>query len=1142
MARSFQMGAANRSFDTNNTSFTTVFSEATQPDTANTSFAQSFAQPNAANTSFTTECDGGGEDVKGGDVVYPEVGDVVYPDLSRSSSSAIVSIEDEELVEAEAAFGFDGLTHSVSRSRNAHSSSRQPVAAARHVEQSPSSSPPSQSDVLAEVSPNVQQPVNDSTVPKMHYQLRELPTQGLFMEDLPRSMRKAPFIVRMECALIAATNNLPPSEVMDRYTKAVSTYEGFWEAIGNHPKFLDKSLNTKRRSSSKAWAAAKDRFLGWTFKGSLKFNARSTGQAFTLQLEPLQWDNSCRLQRKFGSDRFLYLTVPAFDYSAIPQKFRSEDALIDKQWDLWLTKEHSFLGRKWRAFHLEDVKKKKSVRNSRQEDGAKKRVVLFATEGCDIAPITVGEMLNWFFPFAHNTEQSFCKAFARLDLALSRTTPTVSLKPSQVHYVLDTVAEGSLEDARFNDRTLDWSERYPEDVVMNDGCSIISVGAAKLIWKALKQPGSIPSAFQGRFGGAKGMWMVSAAINTDNLFHQDVWINITESQLKFNPHLVDKDPRDKGYDPHRLTFEVNGYCTYPTPSNLHMAFIPILVDRGVSVEAMASLMDDRLSFEREELIETLADPTRIRSWVNKQTMRKEETFRDTESPARGWLAGLPQPTGEKIILLLESGFLPSTSQGLSDFFWHFVEGQYAWMERTLSVPLGRATNLYGLADPAGVLKPGEIHVQFSTNFIDELSGESYFSLNELDLLVARQPACRRSDVQKVRAVFKHELAYLTDVVVFPSKGQYPLAGKLQGGDYDGDRFWLCWEPALVEPFRNAPAPLHSPKPASYGIEVERRKLRQIMDVNDLNTVGAWLSESFKFRNNPTLLGIVTNFLESQIYYQGTLHSPGIEALCAMHDLLVDSAKQGFVFSRKDFERFVENRNDLHPRPPKPAFKEAMEKSTKRRPKRGNPLDHLYFNVLRPHNQKTLEILKAELAKEDAERMPDPVLRERYVTERDDDDRDPQLLRELDRLMQKLEGPCNFWNSRFAGGAKELNFDYFDETTEKSYEKYRAILPSEAGATHPVIKRWLRREHGRFTGWDLLRASALAYKYPNKDKFNLYMAGAEFTYLKSGEDPYARTATWRMYATLKPRKPPKIRNVDGASDEDDGYETAPENSS
>jgi len=39
----------------------------------------------------------------------------------------------------------------------------------------------------------------------------------------------------------------------------------------------------------------------------------------------------------------------------------------------------------------------------------------------------------------------------------------------------------------------------------------------------------------------------------------------------------------------------------------------------------------------------------------------------------------------------------------------------------------------------------------------------------------------------VKVVFHPKLKHLIDVVVFPTRGTFPLAGKLQGGDYDGDK-------------------------------------------------------------------------------------------------------------------------------------------------------------------------------------------------------------------------------------------------------------------------------------------------------------------------------------------------------------------
>jgi len=958
------LGRTFRTDTTGNTSFSSIWSEKPHLDTTGDSFL----------TEYTD-------------------GDIVYPKLAPVSSSGFGSIDEDELLETSRRF--EEVRHQTGTDSSVPPDRR--------------SGPPSAPIEASPGNPSASKTASASG--KMSWALRDLPDRGLFINNPPEGMKGAPFIVNMQCALIATSNNVQIDSVMSRYTEAVSTYRGFWEAILNNEHA--KSWNLKLRNTENAWQSHSDRYIGYTFKAQLGFNSRSKGYLFSLKLEPLQRDNSCRLQRKFGSDRFLYLTVPAFERESIPPRFKSEVHKIEEQWDKWLSRDHSFLGRKWRAFHLEDIKKKKSHRSAaeRREEGAKKRVVLFAVEGWDIEPIPIGDMLNWFFPFADNMEQSFCKAFARLDLGLSRTTPTITVKPSQVLYVRDTLSDGTPEDVRFNDRRLDWSEPYDEHVVMNDGCSVISVGAAKEIWKHLGRAGPIPSVFQARIGGAKGLWMISAPTNTTDPEHNKVWIKITASQLKFTAHAEDRDVSDKGdYDPLRLTFEVNGHSSRPRASELHISFIPILIDRGVETHTIAALMQERLRYDADELLDTLLDPKKVRAWVSKQMTAKEEAFRAaTTDPGVGWLGSLPNSLGEKIILLLESGFQLPNSEALANWFCRFVEAQFTSMEKSLSVPLGKATYLLGIADPHGILEPGEVHCNFMENFVDEFSNETFFCLDDMDLLIARQPACRRSDIQKVRATFKMELAYLPDVVIFPSKGQFPLAGKLQGGDYDGDRFWLCWEQSLVEPFKNAPAPLHSPKPADYGIKVEKRKVREIINVHNLNTVGFWLEESFKFRNNPGLLGIVTNFLESQAYLQNTIHSPSLEALCAVHDLLVDTAKQGFVFTRKDFDNFVKGCRDLKPKARKPAYKEVMDRSgrdmaqrTKREPKPNlrNPLDFLFFSILRPQNLTTMNLLRERL--KSATSTVDSDFQQLYLEELEEcKDDDPEVIQKQSPLRTFL---------------------------------------------------------------------------------------------------------------------------------------------
>ena len=140
------------------------------------------------------------------------------------------------------------------------------------------------------------------------------------------------------------------------------------------------------------------------------------------------------------------------------------------------------------------------------------RAVFFATSGPDMAPISLAHLLDWVIPFEQNMHQGFCKAYARLDLSLSRTTPVIVFMPSQVRHIEDARADGKPESGSFNDLALLFhsSDSLLTRQVMNDGCSRISVGAAKEVCRKIGRTGNRPSTFQGRVNGCKGMWTISA--------------------------------------------------------------------------------------------------------------------------------------------------------------------------------------------------------------------------------------------------------------------------------------------------------------------------------------------------------------------------------------------------------------------------------------------------------------------------------------------------------------------------------------------------------------------------------------------------------------------------------------------------------
>jgi hypothetical protein len=946
------------------------------------------------------------------------------------------------------------------------------------------------------------------------HNIRDIPIQNLFIDELPATPKNIPYFVRFLSQHLATTQSVDQAKLLQTLQSPAicASSEAFWAAIGK-PIGSDKSNANKM--GIKLWQAAKRDLEGYTFKGQISFSTKRTGRVFCFKPAPIQRDHSCRFQRKFGTDRFLYLAAPILESKHTDGRIVQEYMpLVINRFYEWLGKVHTFAGRHWKAFHLEQVKNSKA--KSRQHDATHdKRIVLFAIAGYDIESISLGSMFNWFIPLKLNAHQGYTKIFSRGDLGLSRTVPTLIFRPSEVRYVPDILSNAETECTEFNDSRLKW-EIVPEGQVMNDGCSLISVAAAKEVWRlyrgavGMRGAQALPSAFQGRIGGAKGMWIVSGESFSKDEKDLATWIQINESQLKFQPH--GEDLLDDSFDSLRLTFEVSNYSTSPSASELHISFIPILVDRGVPRKTIADKMTTRLDADRTELLEAFSDSMRLYDWIHRNGAK-------TSSGEISWHAALPVVLEEKIKLMLEAGFLPATSPYLADAIERFVQNKQVIKESKLRTPLGKSTFLFGVTDPLGVLKPGEVHVQFSSRFTDELTEESFLHLKRMNVVIARQPACRRSDIQKVRTIVHPDLEHLIDVVVFPSRGQYPLAGKLQGGDYDGDLFWLCWDSKLVDPFYNAPAPVQSLNPLACGIKVDKRRLSEVMNPDDLDSADSFFQEAFKFRSDPSMLGKVTVLLEKKAYRENRVYSEMLDKLCDLHDLLVDASKQGYTFTQADLTVFQKETLKLSKLLySKPPHKEAMDdclgtididkieelrqKDYRHRPK--NVLDYLYFDVFRAHNTETARRVKRLFVT--AAYSPDEtlLLPHKYLTEKCD----PAITAELRDLSDKFASLYRQWTSGFhtkasTPEAKNLH-------SEECYNAYLAILP-----TSPT-SAWLEPP---CAPWPTIKASALfaKYPYPNKAHFVFKMAGQELTELKAKSFPRTRLVIQSIYANMKPKK-------------------------
>ncbi|KAK5170250.1 uncharacterized protein LTR77_004836 [Saxophila tyrrhenica] len=106
--------------------------------------------------------------------------------------------------------------------------------------------------------------------------------------------------------------------------------------------------------------------------------------------------------------------------------------------------------------------------------------------------------------------------------------------------------------------------------------------------------------------------------------------------------------------------------------------------------------------------------------------------------------------------------------------------------------------LFGVCDPfstgdaRGRLKPGTCFVRIT----DDATGEARTIINT-EVMVTRNPCLHPGDLQKFRVVDIPGFSHLVDCIVFPVCGKRPSADLMSGGDLDGDKFFVTWDPDII---------------------------------------------------------------------------------------------------------------------------------------------------------------------------------------------------------------------------------------------------------------------------------------------------------------------------------------------------------
>ncbi|KAI9733762.1 MAG: hypothetical protein M1818_007176 [Claussenomyces sp. TS43310] len=915
--------------------------------------------------------------------------------------------------------------------------------------------------------------------------------------ELPASLIRLSLPVRYEITRVFLHAGVSLHDLKIPVGLDLHDYSALWTFLKQHPSLLNK--NFPEKSSRDAWDASMNRFTcgsrGVVMSGNLHFRKASEGPVFHFQLQPLKTDITHRLSRRFGNDRFFEITIPGLS----PRNLSAAGSLGREAVVKWIVhRVHKILSLEWKTFYVKPDKVRKAGKDYLSKESldstASHRLYLFAIDGVGFqatetiprkdenprahTAMPVKAMLNWLIPLQRNQEQPFLKLFSRVRLGLSKTYATVVLSPSEIVY-----------------RPQDLKSRDGE--TMNDGCGEISLRTALKIVDILGLS-HVPSGFQARIGGAKGFWVVNYDRKTDT-----DWIDIYPSQTKWVAHPFVYSDEDTD---HR-TFEVVQWASPLRSANLNLQFLPLIEDRGESQGNMrnniAHLLKSRLTHEISKQRSAMDSPYLFRVWARDNNTGIQDRIKYGHVPFE---AGLPVSREERLGMLSDAGFDPKKLQYLRDQARQAYSSKCQALKEKLNITIGRSTYAYMVVDFRGILEPDEVHLGFSSRFTDEVSGFNETFLHDMKVLVARSPAHYTSDIQKVKAVFKLELRSLKDVIVFSSKGDFPLAKKLSGGDYDGDIAWICWEPSLVDNFQNDDIPV-CPDLVKLGHLEKDCTTYEDLVVESADPTALLLERSLDFNLQEAFLGICTGYKERVCYARNNVRNDDAVFLSTLLSLLVDQAKQGYTFTKASWDTI--KKEVIKFEGPQPAYKGNTF--------HGRPyhiIDYLKFVVAHDTVEKTLTEFHQSLP--DADTWDEDVVK---LSQRAKEQakKNSEWAHIMTRLQADIEDVRRTWNVKLRG--RDLEGDERKGRMSMAlnivYSQWISIMPSE----DTLVTRSLLlpfASDSELSPWALLKASVCFHDY-HASQFVWRMAGKQLCHLKAmacGKSG-TRTITEEMYAMLRP---------------------------
>ncbi|KAJ2991459.1 hypothetical protein NUW58_g2506 [Xylaria curta] len=329
----------------------------------------------------------------------------------------------------------------------------------------------------------------------------------------------------------------------------------------------------------------------------------------------------------------------------------------------------------------------------------------------------------------------------------------------------------------FTDSPISQSVQKIPDITRNNWCFTDGVGkiSPKLAEYVAKRHRltkmAVPSAFQFRLGGSKGLLVV--------------WPDLTFNQVCLRPS-------QNKFQAQSTLLEIIKPSQFSV-ATLNRQTIPILSCLGVPDAAFLQLQQKQLI----DYDKAMDDPATAMCLLSR--------FVDQN--------GITTTMAQ----MINDGFM----EVKEPFFMCILQVWRAWSLRMLRekarIVVEKGAFVFGCVDETCTLRghyeptdAGSSKQEFPQIFLQvprpgaSLDNPKNYMIVTGLCVVGRNPSLHPGDLRIVEAVDVPALRHLRDVVVFPANGDRDIPSMCSGGDLDGDDFFVIWDPDLIPPERNYP--------------------------------------------------------------------------------------------------------------------------------------------------------------------------------------------------------------------------------------------------------------------------------------------------------------------------------------------------